>query len=161
MKLVYLNYKEPLKKVEEGFGFLGTLAQTENGEEVQCHICGGVYENLGNHVWQKHEMKARDYRAKFQLGMRTPLCSDKWSEKCKLVKLEMWERMSEEEREDRRQLMREAQKKTERVGNPRSLEALNKDGMCPDQLVEYIQKCAEKLGKSPTFKEFENEYQDS
>jgi hypothetical protein len=158
MNLTYLNYKEPLKPVEEGFGFLGTLAQTETGDEVQCHICGGLYENLGHHAWVRHRIKAKEYRVKFQLGKTTPLCSDKWSEKCKQKKLETWERMSDEERENRREMMRQAQQRTERVGNPRSLEALNKDGMCPDQLIEHIQKCAEKLGKSPTFKEFENEY---
>lgn len=158
MNLQYLNYKEPLKPVEEGFGYLGTLAQTEDGEQVQCHLCGELCFNLGSHVFAKHGLKAREYREKFQLGRTTPLCSDAWSARCKEAKVEMWQSFSEAEREARRQLMREVQKKTNRVGNPRSLEALNKDGMCPDQLVEKIQLLAEKIGHSPTHAEFVIEY---
>lgn len=158
MKLQYLNYKEPLKPVEEGHGFFGTLAQTEDGTLVQCHICGHLVENLGSHAWVKHLVKAKEYRAKFQLGRTTPLCSDAWSEKYKTMKMELWERMSEEEREARRESMRKAQQKTERVGNPVSLEILNKKGMCPDQLIEKIQQCATKLGHSPSHKEFVAEY---
>lgn len=158
MNLHYLNYKLPLKPVEDGHGFLGTLAQTEDGALVQCHICGAVVENLGHHAWVKHEMKAREYRVKFQLGLRTPLCSDTWSEKYKTIKAEQWANMTDEERESRKQSMIEAQKKARRVGQPVSLENLNKKGMCPDQLIEKIQQCAESLGHSPSFKEFEAEY---
>lgn len=158
MELDLLNYKEPLAKVEDGHGFYGTLAQTKNRDLVQCHICGDLVENLGTHAWVKHEMRAREYRIKFRLGLRTPLCSDSFSEKIKTMKAEQWERMTEAEREARRESMREAQKKAVRVGNPRSLEALNRDGMCPDQLIEKIQLLADKLGKSPTYKQFEEEY---
>lgn len=158
MKLQYLNYKEPLKPVTEGFGFLGTLAQTENKDLVQCHICGSLYENLGLHSFQKHGLKAKGYRIKFKLGLRTPLCSDNWTEKCKQTKLDMWSKMTEDEREARRQSMRDAQRSANRIGNPRSLEALNKDGMCPDQLLEKIKEVSVKLGHSPSKKEFLTEY---
>lgn len=158
MNLTYLNYKEPLRPVEDGFGFFGTIAQTEEGEEVQCHICGGTYSNLGHHAWVRHGIKAREYRIKYQLGLRTPLCSDVWSNKCKEIKMLAWNKLSEEEKDDRRNMMRLAQEKTIRVGVGRSLEALNKDGMCPDQLIEKIQSLNIKLGHSPTHKEFEEEY---
>lgn len=158
MKLTYLNYKEPLKPVEDGHGYFGTLAQTEDGTEVQCHICGTLVENLGTHAWSKHGLKAREYRVKFQLGLRTPLCSDAFSEKYKALKVDLWNSLSEEEKEARKEQMKLAQENTNRVGNPRSLESLNRDGMCPDQLIEHIKSCAGKLGHSPTFKEFEIEY---
>jgi hypothetical protein len=154
MQLVYLNYKEPLKEVDGGHGYYGTLAQTEGGDLVQCHICGELHNNLGLHVWFKHGMRANEYREQYQLGRRTPLCSDAWSEKCKRDKIEMWASMTEEEREERKELMRNAERKTNRVGNPRSLEALNKDGMCPDQLISHILRCVESIGKSPTHQEF-------
>ena len=158
VKLQYLNYKEPLTPVEEGHGYLGTLAQTENKDLVQCHKCGELVENLGQHAWLKHQMKARDYRVTYKLGLRTPLCSDNYSEKQKAIKLKQRASMSEEEREAKREAMREVQRQANRVGNPRSLEALNKDGMCPDQLIEKIHLLAEKLGKSPTHEEFRQEY---
>lgn len=158
MELVYLNYKEPLKAVEGGHGYYGTLAQTENNELVQCHICGELCENLGIHAWMRHGMKATEYREQYQLGKRTPLCSDACSQRCKQSKITMWENMTEQEREQRRELMRVAQKESVRLGKPRSLEALNKDGMCPDQLISHILKCSESLGKSPTHKEFTEFY---
>jgi len=158
MKLQYLNYKLPLKPVTDGFGYLGTLAQTEDGCQVQCHVCGLLVENLGYHAWVKHQIKAVEYRATFQLGRTTPLCSDQLSEKCKETKRLAWSQMSEDEREARRNLMREAQTRAVRIGKPRSLEALNKDGMCPDQLIEKIKQCADKLKHSPTLSEFRTEY---
>lgn len=33
MNLIYLNYKLPLKSVDNGFGYIGTLAQTEDLEQ--------------------------------------------------------------------------------------------------------------------------------
>jgi len=158
MELDYLNYKQPLKAVEDGYGYLGTLAQTKDGELVQCHVCGELVANLGHHAWMKHNIKAKEYRQQFQLGRTTPLCSDAWSQKYKQMKVEMWNNMTEEEREARRNLMREAQTKTKRIGNPRSLEALNKDGMCPDQLLEKIQMLANKLGHTPAHSNFKKEY---
>ena len=158
MKLNYLNYKEPLTPVEEGFGYMGTLAQSEDRNHVQCHVCGRMFENLGQHVWQAHNIKSKEYRAKFKLGFRTPLCSDKFSEKYRAMKTHLWETMSEEKKEKRRQQMREAREKTIRVGNPNTLEKLNRVGMCPDQLIDHIQKLAQKLDTSPTFEQFKTEY---
>lgn len=158
MKLNYLNYKEPLKEIEDGYGYWGTLAQTDDGEEIQCHVCGELVVNLGHHAYIKHGIKAREYRVKFKLGLRTPLCSDVWSEKCKARKLKEWASLSIEEREERIETMRNAQRQAKQVGPERSLEALNKDGMCPDQLISHIQSLAEKLGKSPSHAEFVTEY---
>lgn len=158
MELSYLNYKEPLKKVEQGFGYLGTLAQTVDGELVQCHICGELCQNLGAHVFGKHRIKAKEYREQFQLGRTTPLCSDKFSEAAKQRAADVWAALDASQQEKRREMMREAQKKTVRVGNPVSLEALNKKRMCPDQLIDLIQQLNDKLSHSPTHAEFVTEY---
>lgn len=156
MKLQYLNYKLPLKPVENGHGYMGTLGQTEDGELVQCHICGDLVKNLGHHAFFKHEMKAKEYREKFQLGKRTALCSDLFSKERKERGLKNWAKLSEEEKRSRIETMH---KHTDRSkGNPRTLEALNKDGMCPDQLLERIQEVADKVGHSPTHQEFIKHY---
>ena len=158
MELQHLNYKEPLTKVEDGHGYYGTLSQTKNGELVQCHICSELVENLGTHVWVKHNVRAVEYREKFKLGKRTPLCSDKFGEKLKHMAVIRYNRLTETEKAERRQKMIEAQKKAVRVGNPTSLQIQNKRGMCPDQLIEKIQLLADKLGESPTHKQFIREY---
>lgn len=158
MELDYLNYKEPLTEVDDGYGYLGTLGQTKDGAKLQCHICGKLFSNLGSHVFNKHHMKANEYRNKFQLGRRTPLCSDKAAQAYKMRQVIRWSQLSKEEQEKRREQMREVQKSTKRVGQPLSLEVLNKRGMCPEQLIEKIKKCAEAIGKSPSYTEFVSFY---
>jgi len=158
MDLQYLNYKEPLTKVSNGHGYLGTLAQTHDGSKVQCHICGELYYNLGAHIFNSHQMKAKEYRKKFQLGKRTPLCSDQASREYKERALQLWHRKTPEEREQQKDLMRTAATQAKRIGHTRSLEEKNLHGMCPDQLLEKIRLVADKLGKSPTAQEFRSVY---
>lgn len=156
MNLTYLNYKLPLTQVENGYGYMGTLGQTEDGELLQCHVCGELVANLGHHAWFKHGIRSREYKETYKLGMRTPLCSDAHCAKLKQIGLKNWNALTPEEQKKRIDTMH---KHTVRDGgNPRSLEALNKDGMCPDQLIERIQECAEHLGKSPSEKEFTEYY---
>ena len=158
MELQYLNYKEPLTKIEGGYGYLGTLAQTSDGSKAQCHICGELYYNLGAHIFNTHQMKAAEYREKFQLGKRTPLCSDLASREYKERALALWNRKTPEEQEQQKRIMQEAAAQARRIGHRRSLEEKNKHGMCPDQLLEKIRVLADKLGRSPTAQEFRIEY---
>lgn len=158
MELDYLNYKEPLQKVTDGYGYLGALGQTKDGSKVQCHICGELYYNLGAHIFNTHQMKAREYREKFQLGLRTPLCSDQASREYKERALKLWNSKSPEEQEHQKNLMREAAAQAVRIGHTRSLEEKNRHGMCPDQLLEKIRLVADKLQKNPTAEDFRSEY---
>lgn len=75
--LLYENYKEPLKQIEKGkgYGYYGTLALTEDGEYVQCHICGNLFPNVGMHL-RKHKIAARDYKEKYGLALETGLVSE-------------------------------------------------------------------------------------
>lgn len=154
MKLQYLNYKEPLTPCPDGHGYLGTLAQTENGEKVQCHICGELCYNLGAHAFNKHQIRASEYREKFQLGRRTPLCSDKATQDYKNSATARYTALSDDEKRARIESMKAAAQKATRVGQPHSLESLNKNGMCPDQLIARIVECAEAIGESPTHEQF-------
>ena len=159
MKLVYLHYKEPFKPVEKGHGYVGTLAQTEDGSEVQCHICGNCYYNLGSHIFNAHGLKAKEYRDKFQLARMTPLCSDKASAEYKERALKRMAAMTEEERKARIALMVEAQKTAVRKPRTLTTEELNRKGICPDQLLEKIKSCATALGHTPSKFEFDTYYE--
>ena len=154
MKLTYLNYKEPLREVEDGYGYIGTLAQTEDGEKVQCHICGELFYNLGSHIHSTHGMKAKEYREKFQLNKRTPLCSDKASEEYKKRAMAIWNNLSPDEQLAKIESMKQAAAQATKVGRTWTLEELNKYGMCPDQLVDKIRMLGEELGRSPTAQDF-------
>lgn len=52
-------------------GQLGVLA--DDGERVQCHLCGEFYGNLGGHVSQVHGWTPDDYKARFGLNATTGL----------------------------------------------------------------------------------------
>lgn len=150
MNLVYLNYKEPLKPVTEGFGFQGTLAQTEDGEFVQCHICGKLAANLGSHVFGAHKMLSAEYKEKFQLAKMTPLCSDAFSRQAKERTLEWMKTKSPEELERVNVAKNGAHLNRKIKPRDMTLEEKNRKGICPDQLLDKIREAAEALGKTPT-----------
>ena len=158
MSLQYLNYKEPLTPVPDGHGFFGTLAQTEDGTKVQCHICGELCYNLGAHVFGKHQIKASEYRKRFQLGRRTPLCSDQATQDYKARAYKRYANMTSDQKAAQIESIKRAAQKARRVGQPRSLESLNKDGMCPDQLIARIVECSEQIGTSPTYEQFKQHF---
>lgn len=166
--LTVKNYKEPLREVEGGYGYLGTVSQTVDGELIQCHICGKLFRKLGPHIYNSHNnMKAVEYKDKFKLSKKTPLMSDNAKHDAKIAYLARLKTMSKEEKEHfilkNRNRAKSLSKKNIRkriekhghVYQPKeSLEAKNKKGTCPDQLLNRIKQCAEKLKKTPSKKEF-------
>ena len=57
----------------EIYGEIGILA--DDGEKVQCHVCGKWYKKLGRHI-ALHGMDAAEYRHMFGLNIRCPLASE-------------------------------------------------------------------------------------
>lgn len=55
------------------FGEIGILA--DDGERVQCHLCGKWYIHLGCHVVKTHHMEAQEYKARFGLANIVGLAS--------------------------------------------------------------------------------------
>jgi len=55
------------------YGELGVLAVDEDGQQVQCHICGGSFRSVGVHAVQAHQVSAREYKAIFGLRLGTAL----------------------------------------------------------------------------------------
>lgn len=153
--LTFYNYKEPLKKIENGFGYYGTLAVTKDGTGVQCHICGQIHERLDNHVYKIHKMKVSEYKKKFGLAATTALVSEKVRRKSKEVMMEWL--ASPEGKEHLKRLIEsnKNRKKGSTKGYKERLETKNKKGTCPDQLLEKIKEVKEKLGRVPTSTEFQ------
>lgn len=156
MTLNYEPYKEPLTAVPHGFGFMGTLAKTEDGELIQCHICGNLYAQLGIHAAMKHGVKVAEYKEEFQLAGRTTLVSPAQRERAIKVANEAPEALK---------ALRLANLAAAReIGSHgatwtgKSLEQKNKEGICPDQLLQKIQDLAAVLGRAPSLREFRNHY---
>lgn len=165
--LTVKNYKLPLKEIEKdlGHGYYGTLQQTADGKLIQCHLCGELFENLGSHVIQKHQVPTRQYKIRFQLQMGTALISDTEREKRKEGMQRFLNRMSNEQRIDFFEKLQISVK--ERTKNSRykhnfnhnlSLEYKNKKGLCPDQILNKIHLLRQKLNRVPKIREFEKEY---
>jgi hypothetical protein len=69
------GYKDPMQPVVQGFGFVGAITRTTDGEKIQCHICGYFFNNLGSHVRIAHTITAREYKYKFGLRITEGLVS--------------------------------------------------------------------------------------
>lgn len=47
-----------------------------NKDSVICKICHKEWKHLGSHLWHKHKILARDYKAKYGLPYRLSLTSN-------------------------------------------------------------------------------------
>ncbi len=160
--LISDDYKEPLQEVQEGYGYYGVILTDESKEKIQCHICGKMFRMLGSHVWRKHQIRQKDYKEKFKLSPKNSLCS----EKQRIVLIErtqkFFEKMTEEEKKEWKERavnnLRLFHKNNGVTGyKALSLEARNKRGTCPDQLLDKLKEVQEKLGHSPSRGEFDKE----
>lgn len=159
--LTLMNYKEPLKSIpkSEGVGYYGALIGSLDGEKVQCHVCGEMFPCIQLHAYEKHKLRARDYKEKFQLAYSTALISEKQREIRKERQIEVIRRMTPEQRAEWRRKGLEAYKKWMKEkhdphAKKQTLETKNKRGTCPDQLLDRIKKVKESLGHVPTLGEF-------
>lgn len=154
-KAIMASYKEPLKPVTKGFGFYGTIAYDETEQYTQCHMCGNFYPSLGSHIAKAHGKDSRAYRLEFGLPSTISLKGPK----AKNHNFEKWAALSAEEKAVIIERLKAASEGTKR-GSDRSkaLYYKNLEGRCPDQLLDKIEKLATKLGRTPTYREFDTEY---
>lgn len=153
------NYKEPLKAVEGGYGYMGTIVYNQERTHTQCHICGHFFSRLGSHL-KDHDIKVKAYRERFSLPTNTPLAATKavrpaWSR---------WQSMTSEEREAHMEKMRAGRQAALDNGadwrrrRGKTLYHKNLEGSCPDQLLDKIEVLAKKLRRTPSFRDFKREY---
>lgn len=154
MKLNYEPYKEPLATVEDGFGYWGALGTTEDGELLQCHVCGKMFVNLGVHAVQMHGLNKQDYRTKFKLAKETPLISPKLRERL----IEASQNVSAEVKLQRLLTLKKGREMSKSHHWQKSLEQKNREGTCPDQLIQKIQDLAALKGSAPSLVEFKGHY---
>lgn len=153
-------YKNPLKKNEGGYGYMGVMLQTKDGKKLQCHICGRLFISLHSHIKMAHEMSAKEYRKTYDLMHNTALVSDmeRVKRSDRMVELRAsgkWKAGSPESLRKATEMSRLACK-----GKPfkMSLEVKNKRGCCPDQIIDKIQQFQRDFGNSPTRYQFEDAY---
>jgi hypothetical protein len=153
--LIYENYKEPLTPVEGGFGYMGTLAQNEAKTHVQCHICGNLFEALGGHIYTSHNMTGEEYKDTFGMALNNALVADAVREKLIEGHRSHFHKdyISEDGRPDWLVKYWDEVKsgKRERPTYKRTawaLERRNREGICPDQVLERIREFVTATGSA-------------
>ena len=171
--LTIKNYKEPLKAIlkADGYGYYGTLLASPDGKYVQCAACGNLYQNLSRHILNAHKDQfpsVRHYREKYELAFSTALVSETERVRLKKSAIAYFLQLSPSEvkafalkaAEEVKAFALKAAEGRRNRGNfqPKmSLETKNKRGTCPDQLLDKIQKVADKIGRVPSLAEFMQE----
>lgn len=156
--LVLGHYKEPLRAVPDGYGYQGTLAYSADRSMTQCHICGMLFKNLGNHIIKNHNQTVDAYREEFGLGEHTLAAPN--SKQPAYVR---WQGYTDEERRRKIAELKLIGIKGRQTGKQTSSKRIaliyrNKRDNCPDQLLDKILKLKNKLGRVPTKTEFYAEY---
>ncbi len=144
-------YKEPLTLVKDGYGYVGALTFDVKGR-VQCHICGLLYDNLGLHL-RMHKIGGREYKEKFKLAYSTVLISEAERERRKKAMMKWYASLTPEELLRRKEITKEAMAANGRMNWAKdrkdrlSLETKNKRGICPEQLIEIMNRAADEKGR--------------
>lgn len=90
------------------YGEFGTLA--DNGQHVQCHVCGKWFHHMAMHINAKHGLNADAYRSAFGLTQNTKLASQPYREKRRELHADMMRELGKEHRERIRNLTTEERK---------------------------------------------------
>lgn len=147
-----IAYTKPFYKAENsGYGYQGVISCDVKTGEIQCHICGGWFHWLQNHITSYHKIKANEYRETYGLGYQTPLCSEMVRDQ--LVKRALL--FPEERLRKRGKILAKMSKqgmagtKHDKKKGSQTLEYQNKKGTCALQLFERMEKITKELGRIP------------
>jgi hypothetical protein len=162
-QLILGPYKEPLRKVEKGFGYEGALTFDVKGR-LQCHVCGAMHDHLALHL-RLHKMTAKKYREDFKLSPSTALISERQREDYKLQGFRKFNALTADQKAEMHKKSKERWRKWYENGGKAkmskdrlSLEVKNKRGICPDQLLALIKGVHDNLGHTPSQPEFIDYY---
>lgn len=157
-ELVLGPYKEPLRKVEVGYGYFGAISLSKDGKSIQCHICGELRENLSGHLRQ-HKITVGEYRAKFGLSAGTALISEATRQKYKEHMFAIREGWGPERLAKQLAAFHEGSRLRRNRGRNQTPEYKNIHGTCPDQLIQLIHDAYTHYTRPCSYAEFERFHQ--
>lgn len=159
-ELTFQHYKEPLRAIPkgDGYGYYGAILMSKDMTKIQCHICGKLFKSLSFHLMNEHKTTAFEYKEKYGLARQTALISESLRWEYKQKTLEWLKGLTQEEKDayraKRSQIIKAVNEKRTHKQPTIRLETKNKRGTCPDQLLDKINKVAQKLGHTPSKHEF-------
>jgi len=74
-------YKKFIKRKPLSPEELELAYQIVKRNRCECLICGKEFRNLGGHLWQSHDISAKEYKEFFSLPYSLPLISDETKQK--------------------------------------------------------------------------------
>jgi hypothetical protein len=170
-EVYYYNYKEPMRKFKYGFGYDGALAYSKDKKKVQCHFCGKLFGAITtSHIEQclgvclyneKHGntpvTDIASYKKTTKLSISSALVGEETREKLIRAGFKSVETGGRKflKRVDKNNIIKNNKART---GSKISLEAKNKRGTCPDQLLEKIKVVEKHIGQVPSKKDFYKYY---
>lgn len=151
--VTFYNYKEPLMKFTEGYGYKGALVFDGKTEDIQCHFCGEWFGSLPHHLAREHNMSAAYYKEKTGLLKTTALINE--SARAKLIASGLDKRLQNLRQNSKKsyKMSDETKAKIKATMEENRAELQNLRGTCPEQLIDRLQKQYRKLGRTPTEKE--------
>lgn len=160
--LIYTNYKEPLTKNVSGFGYLGTIAETKDGSSIQCYECGKLFVKLATHIKPAHKMTVREYKDKYQISYSTPLASRQARERQSVVYRENISANTHKKAvaglAKYRADVKAGKRKHILPKQGSLLERKNKNGTCPDQLIDKLQKLTDANGGHIGYRQLQKDH---
>lgn len=149
------TFKLPLTPIGNGFGFYGTVAyDKETKLYTQCFICGKFYRGLGRHVNKTHNKDVHEYKYEYGLSIGTSLAAP--AQKRVYREAQTLEVLLERAREARSHIKPESHSKNAR--QRKTLIQKNREGSCPEQLMDRLLRLKSKLGYAPSRSEYIREY---
>lgn len=136
-----------------GKSILGALEYDKKTEKVKCHECGIFQTNLGQHIRHRHELTAGAYKLKHGMPLKSSLSNEatrKRAAAC-MKRLGSYKNLHTEK-------ARSAQRQAVKNGRhtSKTAQSLNRNRLCPAQIIERIKNLSASLGSAtPTHEQLQ------
>ncbi len=142
--VTFYNYKEPLMKFTEGYGFMGAVVFDGKTDKIQCHFCGEWLGSLPHHLRREHNMSASEYKNRVGLLQSTALISE--SARAKLIASGLDKRLQNLRAGGKKSLEEKKRISATLRDNSFLEEHKNLRNTCPEQLIYRMQNIAREKG---------------
>lgn len=150
----FYNYKEPLMRFTEGYGYVGALVFDGKTDKIQCHFCGEWLGSLPHHLRREHNMTASEYKERVGLLQTTALISE--SARAKLIASGLDKRLQNLRRGGKMSQEQKDKIRATCIKNGNKPEQMNLHGTCPAQLIDRMQKIAKEKGENLRMRDFDS-----
>jgi len=159
---VYPLYKdqinEPYMENDSGNGYKGVVLYDELEDKVQCAECGEWVKKITNRHLNMHEFEShKDYKDKYSLDYKTPLCCKSTSEKGRISALKAshtanWKKQAILNKKFLKTIAGLGNKTKANRGT--TIQESNKIGLCDAQIESRWRIVESQVGHKPTGEDF-------